>query len=186
MISYTNSKSVEDLSEIITLQKRNLLQNLKDSEMKHQGFLTVAYTIDELKKMHDKEYNIIAKDQNKIVGYILAMTKKSKADIPILIPMFDCFDKIKHQGKVISNYNYIVVGQVCIDKEYRGKGLFDGSYETYKNNFKNKYDFAITEIATTNTRSRAAHKRIGFEEIYAYKDFNGTEWRIVIWDWNTH
>ena len=183
--TYTTSKTDSDLSGIIDLQKSNLAQNLTKTEMQRQGFLTVAHSLSTLKKMQAQERNIIIKDQNKIIGYLLAMTKKSRLDIPILIPMFEIFDKVQYNGKLVSEYNYIVVGQVCINKNNRGKGLLNNCYEIYKNYFKNKYDFAITEIATTNKRSINAHKRIGFEEIYKFKDFNSTEWSIVIWDWNS-
>ncbi|PKP08925.1 MAG: GNAT family N-acetyltransferase [Bacteroidetes bacterium HGW-Bacteroidetes-3] len=185
MITYTTSKTTEDLSGIIALQKINLLENLTEIERQNHGFLSVTHSLEVLEKMQAEARNIIIKDKNEIVGYALAMTKKSKYDIPILIPMFETFDKIKYKGKLVSDYNYIVMGQVCIHKKYRGQGLFDGGYEAFKNYFKTDFDFAITEIATKNTRSRAAHKRVGFEEIHAYKDFNETEWRIVIWDWNT-
>ncbi len=185
MITYTTSKTNQDLSEITILQKSNLRQNLTAAEIQNQGFLTMSYTLETLKKMQDKESQIIAKDNDKIVGYELALTEKSKFEIPVLTPMFETFNLMQYKEKLISSYNYIVVGQICIDKEYRSKGLFDGCYEAYKNYFKNKYDFAITEIATDNKRSRAAHKRNGFEEIYTYKDFNNIEWVIVILEWNS-
>lgn len=49
-----------------------------------------------------------------------------------------------------------------------------------------KYDFAITEIHKSNIRSIKAHARIGFELIHSYKDPNGDEWDIVIWDWKKY
>ncbi len=184
MISYTTSKTSEDLCRIIDLQKINLLENLTEIERQNQGFLSVTHSLAVLEKMQAEAPNIIIKDKNEIVGYALAMTKNSKFDVPILIPMFDTFDIIKYKEKLVSEYNYIVMGQVCIHKNYRGQGLFDGGYETFKNYFKTKFDFAITEIATKNTRSRAAHKRVGFEELYKYLDSENVEWVIVVLDWD--
>jgi hypothetical protein len=182
-IIYTTSKTDDEFFEILDLQKNNLPQNLSQSEIKSQGFVTVCHSFEDLKKLNTYEQHLIIKDENKVVGYLLAMTRNSKNDIPILIPMFEFFDKINYKNKLISEYNYIVVGQVCVDKNYRGLGLLDNSYEAYKKNFKEKYDFAITEIAITNTRSINAHKRIGFFEIHRYIDADGTEWSIVIWGW---
>jgi hypothetical protein len=183
MIVYTTSKTDKELSEILDLQKNNLPQNLSESEIKSQGFVTVCHSFEDLKKLNTYEQHLIMKNENKVIGYLLAMTKNSKNDIPVLIPMFEAFDKIHFKKKLISEYNYIVVGQVCIDKNYRGQGLLDNSYAAYKNFFKEKYDFAITEIAITNTRSINAHKRIGFFEIHRFIDAGGTEWSIVLWDW---
>ena len=185
MITYTTSKTQEELSGIIDLQKNNLPQSLTKGDMQSQGFVTVSHTLDDLKKMATYEQNLIIKDQDNIVGYLLAMTKNSRPDIPVLFPMFEAFDKIQYKEKLVSEYNYIVVGQVCIHKDYRGQGLLDNCYVAYKNHFKGKYDFAITEIATANTRSINAHKRIGFFEIHRYTDAKNTEWSIVIWDWNS-
>ena len=111
------------------------------------------------------------------------MTKQSKFDIPVLAPMFNIFDTILFKGKIVSAYNYMLIGQVCIDKNYRGQGIFDNCYSVYRKYYCDKYDFAITEIASTNFRSRKAHKRIGFEELHSYLSPDKTEWIVVIWGW---
>lgn len=183
MIIYTTANSKNDLEGILKLQKSNLPQNLNSVEIQSQGFVTVNHTYDLLKKLNDHEKHIIAKDHDKVIGYVLAMTKHSKFDIPILLPMFNEFDTVLFKDKKISEYNYILVGQVCVDKEYRGQGIFDKSYDNYKKIYKDKYEFAITEIAKTNYRSLNAHKRIGFDEIYSYVGPDKTEWIVVLWDW---
>ena len=183
MITFTTSGTDKELNGILHLQKANLLKNLTQSESLSQGFVTVSHTLEDLKKLNDYEQQLIIKDEDQIVGYLLAMTNASRNDIPILIPMFDLFDSIVYKEKLISAYKYIVVGQACIQKEYRGKGLLDKSYSAYKTFFKDKYDFAITEIALNNTRSLNAHKRIGFVELKRTRDINNMEWIVVIWEW---
>jgi GNAT superfamily N-acetyltransferase len=183
MISYTTANSKSDLEGILKLQKSNLPRSLNSDEIQSQGFVTVDHTYDLLKKLNDHEKHVIAKDLDKVIGYVLAMTKQSKFDIPVLFPMFDVFDTVLYKEKRIPEYNYILVGQVCVDKEYRGQGIFDNCYTAYREFYKDKYHFAITEIANTNTRSLNAHKRIGFQEIYSYSGPDKTEWIIVLWDW---
>jgi len=61
--------------------------------------------------------------------------------------MFELFDTISYNNERISAYNYLVVGQVCIDKAWRGQGILDHCYAAYRNYYRTKYDFAITEIA---------------------------------------
>jgi len=183
MITYAISKTDKDLAGILDLQKQNLAQRLTQNEIESQGFVTVNHTLEDLRKLSSYEQHLIIKDDDTIVGYLLAMTKNSKRDIPILIPMFDIFNKIRYKQKLVSEYNYLVVGQVCIAKNYRGRGLLDECYKAYKKQFKEKYDFAITEIALTNQRSINAHRRIGFSEIHRYTDMNNTEWSVVVWDW---
>lgn len=183
MINYTTANTVIDLETIIQLQKDNLRQALTEEAIQSQGFVTVQHSLDQLKKMNDIEKHLVAKDGDKVIGYVLAMTEESKFDIPMLIPMFDFFSKVFYRGKKISDHHFIVVGQVCIDKHYRGQGIFDKCYQEYEQYYKGKYDFAITDIARANTRSLKAHKRIGFKEIHSYVGHDTVEWVIVLWDW---
>jgi len=92
-------------------------------------------------------------------------------------------DKILIQGKSITTYEFITIGQVCIKKGYRGIQLFDQLYGAYQSEFRSKFDFAITEISTSNVRSMRAHERVGFKTIHTLKD-EYEEWNIVCWDWN--
>jgi len=183
MIVYTPMQTDEEIRQVLELQKVNLPVNLTAEQIASQGFVTVVHSFETLKKMNDQEQSIIAKDNEKVVGYLLAMTNKSKNDIPILIPMFKVFDEVVFKGRKISDYKYIVVGQVCIAEGYRGKGFLDECYIAYRGHLRSKYDFAITEIHDTNQRSINAHKRIGFETVHQYTDAEGNLWHVVLWDW---
>lgn len=183
MIAYTTAKTDEDIQSIIELQKHNLPQNLTEEQMHSQGFVTVVHSFEALHKMNSIEQSIVATNNDEIIGYLLAMTPASKSDIPVLVPMFDAFDNVVYDQKKISGYTYIVVGQVCIAEGWRGKGILDDCYTAYKNHFKSKYEFAITEINSTNKRSIKAHERIGFKLVHSYSDPEGVEWNVVLWDW---
>ena len=179
----TTSQTDQDLLQILELQKQNLTHALSLEEIDREGFVFVSHRFEDLQKMNSYEQSIIAKEDDKVVAYLLAMTEKSKDDIHSLVPMFETFNQIVYQGKKISEYNYLVVGQVCVSKTFRGKRLLDACYDEYKKRFQPKYDFAITEIAQKNIRSTKAHQRIGFEAIHQYQDSDGIDWNIVVWDW---
>lgn len=183
MIEYSIVQTEEELEGISQLLQDNLGSKLSVEEKSTEGFLTVVYTLDDLKRMHATEASIIAKDKGKVIAYVLAMTASFKTGFPILEPLFDLFGKIEYKGKMISEYNYMVVGQTCIDKKYRGKGIFQKLYSAYINRFHLKYDFAITEIATKNLRSRRAHEKIGFQTVHEYVAPDGVGWTIVLLQW---
>jgi len=185
MIVYATANGRRDLEGILALQKSNLARNLTSRDMLNQGFVTVDHTYDQLENLNNYERHVIARDDDRVIGYVLAMTSHSKFDIPVIIPMFRVFDSILYGGRKVTEYKYLVVGQVCIDKEYRGRGIFDECYAAYKTFYGGKYDFAITEIAKTNHRSLNAHKRIGFKEIHSYFSPDNSEWIIVLWDWKS-
>lgn len=184
MIEYTTSKTIDDLEGILQLQRSNLAVNLSQEEISSQGFVTVVHRLSDLQNMNEIQQHIIAKDGDKVIAYLLCMTAAAKDDIPVLVPMFEMFDNILYNGKKISNHHFIVVGQVCVANGYRGQGVLDKCYDTYKKELGDNYDFAITEIAARNQRSINAHKRIGFKTVHEYTAPNGEAWHIVLWHWN--
>ncbi|MCZ4244481.1 GNAT family N-acetyltransferase [Pedobacter punctiformis] len=183
MIQYKTADTQPELLAILDLQKANLGTNLTASEALDQGFVTVYHTLEELDRLNTIERHIIAKDEEKVAAYVLAMTAQSKFEMPVLVPMFEMFAQVSYQEKLITDYSYLVVGQVCVDKNYRGQGIFDEVYKAYKKHYQGKYDFAITEVATKNLRSMKAHNRIGFKEIHRFIAPDDVEWSMVLWDW---
>ena len=177
MITYKRATSDQELHEILAIQKRNLKANLSLQEMEEQGYITVPHTFDILKKMNDACPHILAMDGDRVAGYALVMLQSFKYEMPILVPMFETADRLL-KGK-----NYVAMGQVCIDKPYRGQGVFKGMYTFYKEQLSAVYDCLFTEVATSNTRSMEAHKSIGFK-ILETQITDGTSWEIVNWDWN--
>ena len=153
MIIYTTAKTVQDLEGILALQQANLTPNLSSEEIASQGFVTVVHSLADLQNMNKIEPHVIAKKDDVVIAYLLAMTPASQNDIPVLRPMFNLFNTIELNNKIVSSYRYIVVGQVCVDKAFRAQGILDQCYQFYRQVFKDKYDFAITEIATRNIRS---------------------------------
>lgn len=182
-IRYTQVSQDIEIQQILDLQQLNLPKNISKEEALEQGFVTVEHDFPLLKKMNDLAPSIIAKDGEKVIGYCLAMLVELKNDVPILVPMFEMIEKIDYQGKKLSDFPYIAMGQVCVDKNYRGLGVFDGMYQAMKYYFDNQYDRVITEVALRNTRSMKAHQRVGFRNVYGYTAPDGENWAIVVWDW---
>jgi predicted GNAT superfamily acetyltransferase len=184
MITYVSVSSEDELTGILELQKQNLAANLTPQQIDSQGFVTVVHNFDLLKKMNVIEPSIVAKDNGKVVGYCLAMTQDFSQEIPVLVPMFEKINDLVYKSTSLKGSRYMVVGQVCIAQNYRGKGILDSMYQAYKESFKNGYEFAGTEIASRNKRSLKAHQRIGFETVHTYHAPGGENWQIVLWDWS--
>ena len=89
---------------------------------------------------------------------------------------------VKYKERPLLSYNFYLMGQICIHKNYRGKGLFSLMYEEHKNRYSDQYEFLLTEIITSNKRSIKAHEKVGFREIHRYNDSMG-EWSLVVWNW---
>jgi ribosomal protein S18 acetylase RimI-like enzyme len=170
-IYYCTATTDEELKEILALQNRNMFTTISDEEREKEGFVTVMHSFDILKQMNSICPHIIAKDISKVVGYTLSMHPNFGDDIPVLKPMFKELESLKIK-------NYLVMGQVCVDKDYRKKGVFRELYATMKKEYKNNYATIITEVDVTNTRSFNAHKAIGFELLHSYESL-GQQWNII-------
>lgn len=96
--------------------------------------------------------------------------------------MFQNLDAIIYQDRPLAAQPFYVMGQICIAKGYRGKGLFDVLYEKHKEVFQHQYPFVLTDISARNVRSLRAHQRIGFKTINTYRD-ELDDWSVVLWDW---
>ncbi|WP_299259573.1 GNAT family N-acetyltransferase [uncultured Aquimarina sp.] len=176
-LKYATVTSDKELEQILLLQQKNLSVSISSEEKKKEGFVTVEHDFNILKKMNDQQPHIIAKDRDKVVGYTLCMTSDFGNDIEVLKPMFK-----KIENSLDQSNKYIVMGQVCIDKDYRGQGIFRGLYKHMKLELHKKYDLLITEVAANNIRSLGAHNAIGFKDLMVYESDN-IKWHLIYWNW---
>lgn len=183
MIELTTVTNDRELEQILDLQQRNLPHNIGETEMKEEGFVTLVHDIDVLQKMHELGPSVIALHENKIIGYALVMHRGCRQLFPPLEPMFAKLDMLQYNLRPLNNYEFYVMGQVCIDKEFRGKGIFDSLYHKHKELHSGQYSFILTEVATRNERSLRAHKRVGFQTLNIYRD-KLDEWAVILWNWN--
>lgn len=171
----------KDLSGIVQLQQSNLKGALDTLEWNQEGFVTVQHDVELLDKMNTPHPHTVAKVNGEVVGYCLVMLPSMKLEIPILFPLFEKLKQLEYQGKKLSLSNYFVMGQVCIAKAYRGKGVFKGMYDYMQAALSSSFDYVVTEISLNNPRSRKAHFKQGFESLLKYDDVQGESWEIVIW-----
>ena len=172
-----------ELEQIIALSHKNLRKNISEEDQPVSGFITWMYSLELLRQMNAQHPHVIAKDKGKVIGYALVALKEASVFHRDLKAMINHLETLNYGHKNLGDYNYYVMGQVCVDNAYRGKGVFSMLYEEHKRLFRSKYDFVITEISPINKRSIAAHEKTGFKTIHTYRD-NLDEWNVVLWDWN--
>lgn len=170
----------KELEGIRLLQEQNLGKNLSVAEASKEGFVTAEYTVDFLTKMHEVHPSIIAKDGDTVVGYALVATAPIREQHPLLADLFNTIDKLNYKGIPLKGSKYVVVGQLCVGKGYRGQGLVQRMYEFYRENLKHQYDYIITDVVQTNERSIKAHLKTGFKVIDTL-EYEGMKWDIVLY-----
>ena len=172
----------EELKSIVALSHQNHVSVVFDDEKYSDGFITWKYTFGLLKKMHVLHPSVIIKNRAAVAAYALVALKQSSAFHPDLQDMIAHLDEIPYCSRPLGDYPYYIMGQICIDKKYRGKGLFEKLYLKHKELFQYHYEFVVTEISTKNYRSVRAHEKMGFKKIHRYTN-QMDEWNVVLWDW---
>lgn len=174
MIYYKQASSEQELEQILSLQQKNLVKSLSTEDREKEGFLTVEHTMEILKAMNDRCGHIIAVENGDVIGYALCMHPAFADSIEVLQPMFIEINKVV-EGKV----NYMVMGQICVAKSHRGKGIFRNLYLTMKNRLPEGFDTIITEVDGKNKRSLAAHSAVGFKTLKVYQS-GEKEWHLIV------
>jgi L-amino acid N-acyltransferase YncA len=172
----------EELLQIIQLSDQNLRTKISEEEKKSQGFVSWNYSFELLHKLNAQHPHVIVKDKDQVIGYALVAFKEARSFHPALEQMITDLEPLRYKDKKLSAYEYYVMGQICVDKAYRGKGIFEMLYQKHKTLFEKNFDFVVTEISMLNSRSIRAHEKIGFKTIYTYAD-NLDKWHVVLWDW---
>ncbi|HMK20536.1 MAG TPA: GNAT family N-acetyltransferase [Chitinophagaceae bacterium] len=182
MIYSTLVNNTEEIQQILDLQQQNLPKNISAEELRSQGFVTFQHDLETLQQFHQLASSVIVKDDEKVIAYALTVVNEARHIFPPMESMFMLLETLHWKNKPFCDYRYYEMGQICVAKEYRGKGVFEMLYQQHKKSYSNKYDLLVTEISTMNHRSLKAHKKIGFETIIIDKD-ELDEWAVVAWDW---
>lgn len=180
-VHYKQATQSSELEQILTLQRHNMEEAVSETEAREQGFVTVHHTLELLQDMNNPHGHILAVDeQNQVIGYCLVMLKQMGQRIPELTSLINKIDKIDYNGAPLHLADYCIMGQVCVARPFRGKGVFKGLYLKMKDALADHFDFIVTSIAKRNTRSVKAHCNVGFEIIDEYMD-DQDDWYVVLW-----
>ena len=174
-----------EIQEIRDLQEINLKENVTSESRLSDGFLTAKYELDFLKRMNGLTPAMIAKQNGVLVGYALATDRSLLAQHPLLNDLGTQINKIPFGGKFIGDFDYLVVGQLCVAKEVRGRGLAQDLYAQFKATYENRYPFAVTDVDRDNTASLKTHLKVGFQVVSTLL-YGNSNWHVIIWDWRTH
>lgn len=180
-IVFEIASSEQHFEQILQVQKQNLFSTISEEQQAQQGFVFAEHTIPLLKMMAAHLPQVIAVNNGTVVGYNLAMPVSMKNELPSLVPMFTEFERSQYRGWPLTTYRFMVGGQVCVDKDFRGQGLLRRLYHETRNRLPPGYQLCVTEVAARNSVSLKAHQKMGFEVVSTYHD--GKElWKVMVWN----
>ena len=162
-----------EFRQILELQKENLPGALTPEQRKREGFVTLRYSLEQLLQMQRLCPQVIALENDFLIGYALCLHPDLKDLVPALQPLFQILE-----DRAFPPAEYRIMGQICIRKGYRGKGHFSRLYYGLRDQTKPLP--LITEISQKNTRSLHAHHKLGFQRL-AVRQEGGDPWEVVVW-----
>lgn len=171
----------EQFNQILRLQQENLVDLISEEQQAKHGFVFAEHTLPLLKRMSTFLPQVVALSDNKVIGYNLALHVSMKHEVPKLIPMFHEFEQSKYKDRPLVTYKFMVGGQVCVDKDFRGHRLMSKLYQETKNRLPSGYELCVTEVSARNIVSLKAHEKMGFEVVNTYHDAKEL-WKVVVWN----
>ena len=117
MLYATTVTSDAELQQILDLQFINLKQHISPEEKNEQGFVTMVFTMDMLRAMHQLAPTIIVKDDDRVVAYAIVFLKEGRSFYPGKESMFKNFEQISWNGKWFTSYNYYIMGRSALLKK---------------------------------------------------------------------
>ena len=182
MLEVTVVRTEEELLQIHRLNQENLRQNLHAGTQDQEGFVSWLYSVPLLAQMHELAPSVIVREGGEVVGYALTTLREARAFHADLDTMFRNLQTVQYRDKPLSDHSFYCMGQICVAKTHRGRGLVDLMYQKHRELYSDRYAFILTEISTGNQRSQKAHEKTGFQTIHTYRD-GVDEWNVVVWEW---
>lgn len=176
--------SDDELRGILALQSANLSGVLSEEERRAQGFVTLRHDLDLLREMNTPWGHAIATPAGsaEVVAYALVMLPGFRGRVALLEPMFERIDGLTYRGGPMAAQRWYVMGQLCVARAHRGRGLVERLYADHRARLSGEFDVMITEVNRANSRSVRVHERAGFEVVDEYRAASGSEWVVVALD----
>lgn len=171
----------KDLDEVFALQQRYHVDTISEED-KPDGFVTTLFTTDQLRALMEQEQGVsIAVSDGKVIGYAMAGSWEFWSEWPLFEYMIERLNEDNYCGDTMTVENSYQYGPICVDKEYRGTGVFQGLFWFSLKTMADKYPYMLTFINQINPRSYKAHtEKVGMDVIKTFEFNDNDYWELGI------
>jgi len=174
--------TLEDIDSVLELHFKYQIDSIKEEDKK-DGFVTTAFTREELVDLINKEHGLfIALKNDKVVAYVMSASWHFWSKWPMFEQMIKDLHNLEYLGQTLSVENSYQYGPVCIDKSVRGSGVLEEIFDFARDNMSKRFPILVTFVNKINLRSYEAHKRkLGLEVIQEF-EFNNNNYYEMVYD----
>jgi predicted N-acetyltransferase YhbS len=168
----------EDHAGILALQEANLFDNLS-TEARREGFLSARFSREHLVQMDRDVGVLVARDAERVVGYMCASGVELNQQFPLLLAMIGRYGEVTFGDAALADQKTFVYGPVCVDRACRGRGVLRGLFDALLRAIDGRFDAGVAFVAEDNQRSLAAHVAgLGMHDVGEF-EFKGKRYRIL-------
>ncbi len=155
-----------DFDALVRLQNQNSI--IVDATLdRADGVLASSFTAEDFASIN---CNIgiaicVEGEEERLLGFACCTTPEFNLKAGLPSAMISRFDQAKLEGKPLSQWKIAICGPVCVEKPSRGLGIFERLYGQLWQLIPPQYEVAVALVSTSNTRSLAAHKKLGMAEV---------------------
>lgn len=150
--------TISDINGVIELQGKYLFADTPENE-RENGFVTTPFTVVQIEKIIGLSGLFVAEDERKIIAYAFAGSWEYFSQWAIFPFMVSRLGKLNWGTEIITTKNSFQYGPICIDKNYRGSGVFQKLFELMRIGMNRQYPIGVTFINKINKRSFEAHTK---------------------------
>jgi len=116
---------LSDIDKVLELHYKYQVDSI-DEEDKKDGFVTTAFTKEQLTELINKEQGLfIALEDDKVIAYAMAASWQFWSIWPMFKHMIKDLHNLKYLGLTLDTNNSYQFGLSCIDKSVRRTGILE-------------------------------------------------------------
>lgn len=172
--------TLEDIPQVLQLHSKYQIDTIEEEDKK-DGFVTTAFTKEQLTALIEKEDGLfIAIKDDTVIAYVMAASWQFWSVWPMFAYMIEQLPNLSYQNKVLSVDNSYQYGPICVDKSVRGTGVLEAIFAFALKEMSKRFEFLVTFVNKINPRSFEAHTRkLGLDILQEFEYNNNHYYELV-------
>lgn len=166
----------DDIESTLKLHAKYQIDSIAEEDKK-DGFVTTAFTKEELRQLIEQERGLfIAKKGDKVLAYVMSASWEFWSKWEMFRQMIVDLPNLEYKGVQLTVQNSYQYGPICIDKRVRGTEVLPTIFDFALKHMSKRYPILITFVNQINLRSYEAHyRKLGLDIIQEF-EFNGNRY----------
>ena len=171
--------TLQEREGVMALLRANHADNLGEAE-RRDGFVTTNMTPEQMTALIAEKNGVtVAREGARVTAFALAAPWGFWSQWPFFRNMIRILGNYRFGGVTLTEENSYQYGPVCVDRDYRGRGVFERVFAASLRTMEDRYPIMVTFVNQANPRSYAAHSRKAGMATPGTFDCNGSHYYLM-------